>query len=47
MVREFGPAEMRKRRYILETSNPHMLEKDERYKKIMGQMAKQNDINNS
>ena len=46
-IREFGADEFRKLRYILESSNPHMINNDERYKKIMLQMKKQQDKNSN
>lgn len=35
VVREFGPDEARKLRYIIETSNKDMIDGDKRYQRIM------------
>ena len=47
VIREFGNDEMRKLRHVIETTDPNMINQDERYLNIMSKMAKQREINNS
>ena len=46
-LREFGNNEVRKLRHVIETTDPVMLDQDQRYANMMAKMVKQKEINNS